>query len=144
MPAVDHRALARDRQRDHLLGLAADRVHELEPIDAEVVLGLRFDVHFLEPRHRTIGGRLQDAHFRRAILERADEVFGVAGADEPVAIGERDAVRVVVDHLERRDQLVRRLSAASAICLPLPSASCPSAAGRSVNTWTRTSVPAGA
>ena len=80
VPAVDHRALARDRQRHHLLGLAADRVDELEPVDAVVVLGLRLDVHFFEPRDRAVGGRLQHAHVRRPIFERADEVFGVARA----------------------------------------------------------------
>ena len=92
---------------------------------------------------RSLAG-FSDVHVRRPIVERADEVFGVAGAGQPVAIGERDAIRVVVDDLQRRRSDSFGVAAASAIGLPLPSAICPVAAGRSVSTCTRTSVPAGA
>ena len=117
---------------------------EIQPIDAVVVFRLRFDVHLFEPCHRSVGRRLEDADFRWPILERANEVLRVAGVRHAVAIGERDAVRVVVDHRERPRSVRSVSSAASAIGLPAVSVSCPLAAGRSVITRTRTSVPAGA
>ena len=47
-------ASRRDPQRHDLLGAAAHRVDELERVDAEVVLGLRLDVHLFEPRHAAV------------------------------------------------------------------------------------------
>ena len=107
MTPVDQRA-ARNRQRDDLLG-AVHRVHEIEPIDAVVVLGLRLDVHFLEPRHRTVRRRLENAHVGRPIVQRPDEVLGLAAVAHALAIGQRDPVGIVVDDLQRRGQLGRRV-----------------------------------
>ena len=59
------------------------RVDEIEAVDAVVVLGLRLDVDFLEPRHRRSVAGSQDAHVGRPILEHADEVLGVAGLPTP-------------------------------------------------------------
>ena len=107
MTAVHHHAGARDGERHDVVRASLHRVHKVQAIDAVVVFRLRFDVHFLEPRDRTIGRRLQHAHVGRAIFERADEIFGVARVADAVAIGEGDAIRVVIDHLQRRGELVR-------------------------------------
>jgi hypothetical protein len=107
--AVDHRALARDVERHDLLGAAAHRVDEIEAIDAVVVFCLRFDVHFFEPRHRSVGRRFQHTDFRRTILERADEVLGVAGVGHPVAVRQRDPIRVVVHDFQRSGPRGRRV-----------------------------------
>ena len=77
---------------------AANGVDQLEPLDAVVVVGLGFDVHFFETRDGAVAGRLRDVHLRRAILEHANEVFGVAFARQSVTVGERDAVRRVRHH----------------------------------------------
>ena len=103
--ALHNRALTRDGQRNGFLGAAADGIHEVEASDAVIVLGLRFDVDFLEPRHRAILRRLEHAHVGRPILEGADEVFRLAVVRHPLAIGERHTVGVVVDDLQRRGEL---------------------------------------
>ena len=59
-------------------GAAGCRVHEVERRDAEVVVGARFDRDFLEWSHLAVAGRANDSHVRRPILERADEILGVA------------------------------------------------------------------
>ena len=109
MPAGHVHARAGDVERHHFLRAALHRVDQLEAIDAVVVFRLRLDVHFLEPRHGSIGCRLQHAHVGWTILERADEVLGVAGVADAIAIGEDDAVGVVAGDGQRRRQLVRRV-----------------------------------
>ena len=103
------RLVARDVERHDLLSAAADRIYELELIDPVVVVGLRLDVHLLEPRYCTVARRFDDVNIGRAIFERSDEVFGLAGVGEPVEIGERHAVGIVVDDLQRGGEQGRRL-----------------------------------
>src|SRR5262249_2792056 len=103
--ARDALAAARNGEGHGFLRAAADRVHEIHPIDRVVVFGLRLDVDLFEPRHRAIGGRLEDPDFRRPVLEHADEVLGVAGARRAFAIDEPDAIRAVARDLHRAGQL---------------------------------------
>ena len=137
----------RDAQRHDRLGAAAHGVDELEALDAEVVLGLGLDVDFLEPRDRAIAGRPQ-RRGRRADDPRASRMkYSVSPrVRQPFAIGERDAIRAVLDDRQRRRH---ELSAASRrqarSALPVRRASSgPSPPRRSVCTRRRTSVPAGA
>ena len=101
VPAGHRRRALRNAERHDLLRAAAHRVHEIERRDAEVVLGLGLDVDFLEQRDATIARGLHDMHFRRTILERADEVFGVAAARQTFGVGKRDAIGIVLDDLQR-------------------------------------------
>ena len=92
---------------------SADRapIDEIEPVDAVVVFGLDLDVHFLEPGHRPVGGRLQDADVGRTILERADEVLRLARRGDAVGIGERDAIELSASRSERPGEFGRRRGA---------------------------------
>jgi hypothetical protein len=87
VPSGDVDAGTRDRQRHDRLDIL-HRVDQVEAIDAVVVFGLRLDVDFLETGHRSIRGRLENAHVGRSILERANEVFRLARGADAVAISQ--------------------------------------------------------
>ena len=105
--AGDRRGATWDVERRRLLRASADGVDEVEAFDPIVVVGLGFDVDLVEPIHGTIARRLDDVDFGRPIFESANEIFGLARIRQPVAIGERDTIRGVVDDFERRRPDVR-------------------------------------
>lgn len=90
-------------EHDGLFRTAANGVHQLEALHPMIVVGLGFDVDFLEPRDGAVARRPGDVDLRRAIVEDPDEVFGVAFARQTVPVGQRDAVcRVRRDPQRRR------------------------------------------
>jgi len=131
------------RRAGRLFQPAAHGVHEIETVDAEVILGLCLDVHLLEPRHRAIARRPEDAHRRRLIFQHANEILRLTGTAEPFAVGERNAIRTVLENLERtreRAAVERRQGDGLTV------AERQLARRRVTVVWmrTRTSVPAGA
>ena len=86
-------------------------VDQIELLDAEVVLRFGLDVDFFEARDVAVARRFQDPHFRRTIVEHADEVLGLAGSCSALPIGDA-----------RRDtnRRVRCVSDASSCGLPSP------------------------
>ena len=122
--------------------LAARRLeHQLERLDAVVVIGPRLDGDFFERRDVLVARRADDSHVRRAIVERADEVLRVAGGFETIAIDQRDAIGAVV--FNRQPAVSTVPLTFSATREPSSSTSAADAIGLSAVTDRRTSVPAG-
>ena len=98
---------------------------------AVVVVGARLDHHFFERRDLLVAAGPQDAHVGRAIVQHADEVFGVALVRQAVDVVERDAIRTVLrDRQSRRQHLVAPLPSGS--CCHRPASAAPRATGLSV------------
>jgi hypothetical protein len=94
--AVRGQSAFRSPERDHLLLAAGTLKYEIERRDAVVVVSARLDLHFLERRHLFVARRPQDAHIRRTIVERADEVLRLSGIFQTVDVGQRHAIGTVV------------------------------------------------
>ena len=92
-----------------LLRRAAYRVDKLEAADPIVVFGARLDEDLLERGRLAIAAGPQDPHVGWTVVHDADEVLGLAGVRQPLAIRERHAIRIVaVDDEEPFDFSLRR------------------------------------
>ncbi len=107
--AGDRDSWRRDAQRYHSFSAAAHGINKLKAVDAEVVFGLGLDVHLFERRYFTVTRRFEHADFRKPILERADEVLGVAWIGEALTVCQRHAIRAIFDNRERPRQHIAGL-----------------------------------
>ena len=87
--------VAAAEQLDGLLGAAVHRVDELEVANAEVVLGLRLDVHLFDRRRRRVAAGFRERHGRRLIRQHVDRVLRRRGRALLARSLELDAVETV-------------------------------------------------
>src|SRR5262249_40782700 len=98
-PPTGNRCRApRDIERHDLFIAAPHRVHKIKVIDPVVIVRLCLDVDLLERRHSTIARWFDDMDLWRTIRKGADEVFDIAGTRQTFAIGQRQAIRTVLNH----------------------------------------------
>jgi hypothetical protein len=94
--AAHRRCRSASRKWHRLFGAAAGRIDQVERRHAKVVIGARLDCHLLQWRDLSIAGRTNDPHIRRPILQRTDEILGIARVAQSIGIRQRNPVRTVV------------------------------------------------